>query len=165
MSWTIIISLKSILSPLQEMPHEMTSNSATNDPLIILFLAIISILLILLTVFVIIFLYRYNRDQRQKEDVKAGRDEQNQNENPDKIRKGVFTRPSQWEILSLEEQAVIDLLVQNEGNLLQKDVPLQTNFSKSTVTRILSRLEDQDIVYRSPAGRGYRIFLKELEAL
>ncbi len=153
-------NVKSFLSPLQEMPHQMTSNPATNDPLITFLLLIISLLLILVIVLAVIFLYRYIRDQKQKEDLKDKQDE-----SADKKDTRTFTRPSHWEILSLEEQAVIDLLIQNEGNLLQRDVPFQTNFSKSTVTRILSRLEDQDIVYRSPAGRGYRIFLKELEAL
>jgi uncharacterized membrane protein len=159
-----INGVKPFLFPLQEMPHQMTSNPASNDPLTIILLVIISLLLILLIVFVIIIFDKYIRDQRQKEDVKAEQDEKVQDESLNKVGRGTFARSSQWEILSLEEQAVIDLLIQNEGNLLQKDVPIQTNFSKSTVTRILSRLEDQDIVYRSPAGRGYRIFLKELES-
>lgn len=159
-----IENVKSLRSPLQEMPHQMTTNSATDDPLVILLLVIISLLLILVIVLAVIFLYRYIRDQKQKDDLKGLRDEKINDKDLQKISEGSYSRPSQWEILSLEEQALIDLLIQNEGNLLQRDVPIKTNFSKSTVTRILSRLEDQDIVYRSPAGRGYRIFLKEVEA-
>jgi hypothetical protein len=157
----------SFLSPFQEMPHQMTTNSITNDPLVVFLLLIIIFFLILLFIFIVILLYRYFNDQkRQRNDMRIKLHEKPLfDNNPDKNDKEFFTRPSQWEILSLEEQAVVDLLIQYKGNLLQKDVPVKTNFSKSTVSRILSRLEDQDIVYRSPAGRGYRIFLRELEVL
>jgi DNA-binding MarR family transcriptional regulator len=149
------------------MPHQMASNSTTNDPLIIFLLVIVIFFLILLFVFVSIFLSRYFKFQnKQSENIRISLHEKPLLDNiSDKSNMENFTRPSQWEILSLEEQAVVDLLIQNKGNLLQKDVPIKTNFSKSTVSRILSRLEDQDIVYRSPAGRGYRIFLRELETL
>ncbi|MHA1215600.1 MAG: helix-turn-helix transcriptional regulator [Candidatus Hodarchaeales archaeon] len=73
----------------------------------------------------------------------------------------VFPRLKQQEILGLEEKLVLEILIENEGNILQKDLPRLTNYSKSTITRILSRLEEQDFIYRSPAGRGYRIFLQD----
>ena len=67
----------------------------------------------------------------------------------------------QWEILSLEDKHILKVLVQNGGNILQKKLPSLTDYSKSTITRILTRLEDQDLIYRVPAGRGYRVFIKD----
>ena len=69
-------------------------------------------------------------------------------------------KSKQWEILSLEEKHIINVLVENQGNFLQKKLSGVTDYSKSTITRILTRLEEQDLIYRVPAGRGYRVFIK-----
>ncbi|MHA2073763.1 MAG: helix-turn-helix transcriptional regulator [Candidatus Hodarchaeales archaeon] len=152
------------LSILQQMPHHETENPNSIDPLLLSFLGIIIGLLALLILIVVYFFYRASRaigeEQSSNEEKLKELSSDQKKESPDRISQPIRSRPSQWEILSLEEQAIIDLLIQHEGNILQKDVSYQTEFSKSTVTRILSRLEDQDLVYRSPAGRGYRIFLK-----
>ncbi len=72
-----------------------------------------------------------------------------------------LTSSAQWEILGIEEKLILNVLFDNQGNLLQKDLPQKTNYSKSTITRILTRLEEQDLIYRTPAGRGYRVFVQE----
>lgn len=80
------------------------------------------------------------------------------------IEEEIFTHhinSKQWEILSLEEKHILDVLVENMGNVLQKKLSSITDYSKSTITRILTRLEKQDLIYRVPAGRGYRVFIKD----
>lgn len=82
----------------------------------------------------------------------------------DDSKKLSLSKPVQWERLDIEERAIVDILIQEEGNVLQKELSELTSFSKSTITRILNRLEEQDLVYRTPAGRGYRVFLKEKQS-
>jgi uncharacterized membrane protein len=160
--WNTIYA--SIIQPMQEMPHQMSSDSGSNN-LVLLFLIIVSFLSIL-TIFAVLYLYRYVKAQ-QRQELEIGHQvgERNKRIISDLSEKQTSHHHSQWEILSLEEQAILNLLVLNKGNLLQKEIPNLTDFSKSTVSRIMYRLEEQDIVYRSPAGRGYRIFLKESETL
>ncbi len=125
----------------------------------------IVILLARLLIVAIIFLYRYIKQQRQsktplvngKEEESIDRQEKENKEKPIALP----TSSAQWEILGIEEKLIINVLLDNQGNVLQKDLPQKTNYSKSTITRILSRLEEQDLIYRTPAGRGYRAFVRE----
>ncbi|MHA1977168.1 MAG: helix-turn-helix transcriptional regulator [Candidatus Hodarchaeales archaeon] len=156
--------IESILSIGQSMPHhEPSSNS--NGLLETLFIILIGIVLIILFI-IVFFLYRMLKDKSLDGYQNLSTDESNKRVN-EVSKKGDQnqSRSSHKEILSLEENAVLEILSNHQGNILQKKLPELTNYSKSTITRILSRLEEYDFVYRVPAGRGYRVFLKKSEII
>jgi len=122
-------------------------------------LAGIVILLAGLLAVLLYFTYRYLKREKNLElSEKVEKEEPTPNK-MEKIQTSISS--SHWERLSLEEKHIIKILSENQGNILQKDLPNQTDYSKSTITRIIARLEEQDLIYRTPAGRGYRVFLNE----
>ena len=141
------------------------SSGLFSNPYVIVLLAGIVILLAGLLIVALIFLYRYIKQQRQSKPFTMNEKEE---EHIDSQEKGdrektivLPTSSAQWEILGIEDKLILNILSDNQGNLLQKDLPNLTNYSKSTITRILTRLEEQQLIYRTPAGRGYRVFLQE----
>ncbi|MHA2176663.1 MAG: hypothetical protein ACXABI_17700, partial [Candidatus Hodarchaeales archaeon] len=122
--WNTIYA--SIIQPMQEMPHQMSSDSGSNN-LVLLFLIIVSFLSIL-TIFAVLYLYRYVKAQ-QRQELEIGHQvgERNKRIISDLSEKQTSHHHSQWEILSLEEQAILNLLVLNKGNLLQKEIPNLTD--------------------------------------
>ncbi|MHA1973825.1 MAG: helix-turn-helix transcriptional regulator [Candidatus Hodarchaeales archaeon] len=136
-----------------------------NNPTFLLIAAVIVILLLILLAIVIYLLLRIAKSDKNNikteipSEIKTSPEKQ---ERKLEITE-VFPRLKQEEILGLEEKMILEILLENQGNILQKDLPRLTNYSKSTITRIISRLEEQDFIYRSPAGRGYRIFLRSEE--
>ncbi|MHA2225076.1 MAG: helix-turn-helix transcriptional regulator [Candidatus Hodarchaeales archaeon] len=159
-------TLSLVFLPGQTMPHHETSDLNTIDPLILSILVVAVLFLILFVIIVTIFLIKFLKTQGNSKEKTGDTPSRSVSEvSTDPSKEPTIIRPSHWEIFSLEEKAVIDILIQNEGIFLQKNLPIKTDFSKATITRILSRLEEQDIIYRSPAGRGYRVFLKETKSL
>lgn len=57
------------------------------------------------------------------------------------------------------EIAVVDALEANMGVLKQKELQAITSFSKAKLSRIISNLENRDIVNKKPFGNSNRIFL------
>ncbi|MFW9995966.1 MAG: helix-turn-helix transcriptional regulator [Candidatus Odinarchaeota archaeon] len=136
-----------------------------NSTLILLILAVLVVLAIILSVTAFL-LYSFMKQQKEKalKDFNGTVQPAISNITVDDSKKLSLSKPVQWERLDIEERAIVDILIQEEGNVLQKELSELTSFSKSTITRILNRLEEQDLVYRTPAGRGYRVFLKEKQS-
>ncbi|MCK4848816.1 MAG: MarR family transcriptional regulator [Candidatus Heimdallarchaeota archaeon] len=152
----IISFVQSISS--QEQGSRPDGSGLFSNPTILLLLAGIVLLLAGLLVVLIFFTYRYLKREKKVEITKKTEKE----EPPDEVEKIQPSIPSShWERLSLEEKLLIKILSEKQGNILQKELPGITDYSKSTITRIIARLEEQDLIYRTPAGRGYRVFLKD----
>lgn len=62
--------------------------------------------------------------------------------------------------LSLEEQRLYTLLVENNGSLYQSDLVSKTGFSKVQITRILDRLEGVGIIERKRRGMTNVVILQ-----
>ena len=130
-----------------------------SNPTVLIFLAGIVILLAGLLAVLLFLTYRYLKREKS---VTIPEETEKEEPTPNKVEKISPSIPSShWERLSLEEKLIINILSENQGNILQKELPNLTDYSKSTITRIIARLEEQDLIYRTPAGRGYRVFLKE----
>ncbi|MHA2495697.1 MAG: helix-turn-helix transcriptional regulator [Candidatus Hodarchaeales archaeon] len=54
------------------------------------------------------------------------------------------------DIKDLEQQRILKVLIQNGGQMLQRELPEATNMSKSTISRLITQLEAQGAVSRSP---------------
>ncbi|MHA2370355.1 MAG: helix-turn-helix transcriptional regulator [Candidatus Hodarchaeales archaeon] len=54
------------------------------------------------------------------------------------------------DIKDLEQQRILKVLIQNGGQMLQKELPEATNMSKSTISRLITQLEAQGAISRSP---------------
>ena len=73
-----------------------------------------------------------------------------------KMRRQILT-----EVLLPEEKAVVELLEQNKGKLLQKQIAKQLDFSKAKVSRILKSLRKKGLVRIEPvSGRENRVLLR-----
>lgn len=59
----------------------------------------------------------------------------------------------QLEKLDKDERGIVDLLVEKNGKIEQKELPELTGFSKSKVSRILKRLDYLGIVRRTSVGK------------
>ncbi|WP_433630495.1 helix-turn-helix transcriptional regulator [Halomicrococcus sp. NG-SE-24] len=66
------------------------------------------------------------------------------------------------EMLTDEEQ-IRSLLIQYGGRMKQADITAETSWSKSTVSRKLSKMEDDDEITRIQVGRGNLVFLNGSE--
>ncbi len=119
-------------------------------------------IVILLAGLLAVLLYLTYRYLKREKSIKKPEETEKEIPTPNKVEKiSPSISSSQWERLSLEEKHILKILSENQRNILQKDLPNLTDYSKSTITRIIARLEDQDLIYRTPAGRGYRVFSKE----
>ena len=130
-----------------------------NNPTVLLLLVGIVILLAGLLIVLIFLTYRYLKRERKVEILEKTEEEESTLIKEEKFQPSISS--SHWERLSLEDKYIVKILSENQGNILQKELPSLTDYSKSTITRIMTRLEEQDLIYRTPAGRGYRVFLKE----
>ncbi|HEY9703295.1 MAG TPA: MarR family transcriptional regulator [Allocoleopsis sp.] len=62
--------------------------------------------------------------------------------------------------LEKDEQAVLNVILDNGGNLFQSKIVEYTGQSKVRVTRILDKLESKDIIERKRRGMTNIVFLK-----
>ncbi|MFH0890075.1 MAG: hypothetical protein V1836_02950 [Candidatus Aenigmatarchaeota archaeon] len=63
-------------------------------------------------------------------------------------------------ILKPDERKVIDCLLSENGEKMQRKIVHETNFSKAKVSRLISDLKRRGIIYVEERGRTNRIFLK-----
>ncbi|MFW9916139.1 MAG: helix-turn-helix transcriptional regulator [Candidatus Thorarchaeota archaeon] len=54
------------------------------------------------------------------------------------------------DIKDLEQQRVLQVLIRNGGQMLQRELPEAANMSKSAISRLLTQLEAQGAISRSP---------------
>lgn len=146
----------------QNQASRPNSGGIFNNSLVVVLL--IGIVLLLIGLFVVLLFLVYKFMKREKKSEQFNESEKKIVTSQKTEREEEIVNPliksKQWEILSLEEKHILNVLVENKGNFLQKNLSSTTDYSKSTITRILTRLEDQDLIYRVPAGRGYRVFIK-----
>ena len=62
-----------------------------------------------------------------------------------------------------DEDRVLELLERGDGQLRQKDIVEETNWSKSKVSRVLSRMEEEDAVSRIRIGRENIVTYDDVE--
>jgi len=62
-----------------------------------------------------------------------------------------------------DEERIRSLLIQYGGRMKQADITTETSWSKSTVSRKLSKMEDNDEITRVQIGRGNLVFLNGSE--
>lgn len=63
--------------------------------------------------------------------------------------------------LKEEEQQIVQVLAQREGQCEQGTLRIVTNYPKSTLSRILSELEERNIIYKEKRGKKNLVFLKK----
>ncbi len=63
--------------------------------------------------------------------------------------------------LKEEEQQIVMVLAQREGQCEQGTLRIVTNYPKSTLSRIISELEARNIVYKEKRGKKNLVFLKK----
>jgi uncharacterized membrane protein len=64
------------------------------------------------------------------------------------------------EKLNQEEKKIMNLLLENKGNMLQSELVTKTEFGKVKITRILDSLESQGFIERKRRGMTNVVFLK-----
>jgi len=64
-------------------------------------------------------------------------------------------------ILTPEEKTVINLLIQNGGEMLQKDITRQLGFTRLKTHRILERMENRNLIKRIRIGNTNKVFLED----
>ncbi len=69
-----------------------------------------------------------------------------------------------FEVLTEKEQKIVNALQANNGVLKQEDLPEETNYSRPTISRILTELTKKGIIEKNKTGKTYQVELvKELE--
>lgn len=63
--------------------------------------------------------------------------------------------------LDNEEKIIMNLLLENKGNMFQSDIIQKTNLNKVKITRILDSLESQGLIERRRRGMTNIIILKQ----
>lgn len=56
---------------------------------------------------------------------------------------------------------VLEIIVNKKGEILQKDLYLETNFSKAKISRTLKELELRNIIQRKQYGSTKKIILSD----
>lgn len=59
--------------------------------------------------------------------------------------------------LTEDQREVVDLLIENEGSMLQKDVVDESEYSKAKVSGVVSELVDQGIIQKEKEGRSNKL--------
>ncbi len=67
---------------------------------------------------------------------------------------------SSLENLNNEEKDIMNLLLENKGNMYQKDIIKKTNLNKVKITRILDSLESQGFIERKRRGMTNIVMIK-----
>lgn len=61
--------------------------------------------------------------------------------------------------LSDEEMEIIDILIENEGEFLQKDVVDELDYSKAKVSGLVSELVDKEVIEKNKEGRSNKLVI------
>ncbi len=67
---------------------------------------------------------------------------------------------SVFDELSEDEKGVVDMLRDNDGEMLQKDVVDQSDYSKAKISGIVSTLVDNEIIDKEKEGRSNKLVLE-----
>lgn len=75
----------------------------------------------------------------------------------------VLTRGEEEETVDLDddEQEVVDIIQENDGEMLQKDVVSESEYSKAKISGVVSSLVDKDVVSKEKEGRSNKLVLKD----
>ena len=75
----------------------------------------------------------------------------------------ILTRGEQKEVIELDddEQEVVDIIEENDGEMLQKDVVSESEYSKAKISGVVSSLVDKDVVSKEKEGRSNKLVLKD----
>lgn len=63
--------------------------------------------------------------------------------------------------LSDDEKDIIELLIDNEGEMLQKDIVDLSNYSKAKISGLVSQLEDKKLVVKEKEGRSNKLRISD----
>lgn len=63
--------------------------------------------------------------------------------------------------LSEDEKEILEILVENEGEMLQKDVVNESGYSKAKVSGIVSELVEQEILAKQKEGRSNKLAISK----
>ncbi len=66
-----------------------------------------------------------------------------------------------YKFLDPDERKIMEKLVKNKGELFQKDIPELTGLSRVQVSRVLSDLEEMQVINKDKAGMTNKITLEE----
>lgn len=72
---------------------------------------------------------------------------------------------STGEIVDLEsdEEEVVDIIRNNGGEMLQKDVVSESEYSKAKISGVVSSLVDKEVVTKEKEGRSNKLVLKKMK--
>ncbi len=69
-----------------------------------------------------------------------------------------------FEVLTEKEQKIVKSLQEHNGIMKQELLPEETNYSRPTISRILTELEKKGIIEKDKSGKTYKVkLIKELE--
>lgn len=63
--------------------------------------------------------------------------------------------------LSSDEKMVVELLQDNNGEMLQKDIVDKSDYSKAKISGVIGSLEENKVVSKEKEGRSNKVFLEE----
>lgn len=66
-----------------------------------------------------------------------------------------------YEDLSEDEIDIIELLVENDGSMLQKDVVNSSNYSKAKISGLVSGLVDKEVITKEKEGRSNKLTISK----
>lgn len=77
----------------------------------------------------------------------------------------ILSQGEEVEEIDLEddEQEVVDILKENDGEMLQKDVVSESEYSKAKISGVVSSLVDKEVVSKEKEGRSNKLVLKKLK--
>jgi uncharacterized membrane protein len=76
-------------------------------------------------------------------------------------RKNVVNSTSILEELGEDERLVVEMLRDAEGEMLQKDIVADSEYSKAKISGVVSTLVDEEIVTKEKEGRSNKVSLRE----
>jgi uncharacterized membrane protein len=63
--------------------------------------------------------------------------------------------------LDTDQEMVIDMLKEKEGEMLQKDIVNKSDYSKAKISGLVKELEDLELISKEKEGRSNKVVLKE----
>lgn len=116
-----------------------------------LILLVVLLFLLVAAIILIVVGFWYFRIRSQIDQIADGRKTaiiENTSEFSDVKQETTISLPGA--IRDLEQQRVLKVLLQNGGQMLQRELPEALGMSKSTVSRLITDLENQGIITRKP---------------
>lgn len=66
-----------------------------------------------------------------------------------------------YEGLPKDERDIVEMLLENDGEMLQKDIVENSGYSKAKISEVVSKLTEDEIVIKEKEGRSNKITLKD----